>query len=105
MGIQDEESKPNCDRKQIQKLEEDKRIYEEKKKVLQRSINSPEEKSVKIEEIFAMRDEMVQLRHNGKDLKKALDGILSARQLHQEKKKCVVPYTRSKVIRSRCSIM
>jgi len=45
---------------------------------------------VKISDIFDMRDKMVGLKHNGKALRDALDGILSARKQHQEQPRFAV---------------
>ena len=74
MLIHDEKHKPEHLRSwnQIRKLEEDKQIYEEKKKVLDESLKGCPENDIKKEDIFCMRDLLIKLKHNGKPLKDAL---------------------------------
>ena len=74
MLIYDEKSKTGntINWKQIRKLEKDKKIYEQKKNVLDKSLQNSKENYIKEEAIFRMRDDLVNLKHNGRALKDAL---------------------------------
>ena len=74
MLIQDEQNKHESasDPKQIGRLEEDKSNYEQKKRVLDDSINTSKGNSIKTDDILYMSDKMFKLKHNGKAIKDAL---------------------------------
>ena len=77
MLIQDEQSKQERvrDEKKIQNLKKDKRVYEEKKKVLDASMNASKGNHIKLEDIILMKHSLVELKHNGLNLKHVLGKI------------------------------
>lgn len=81
MLIKDEQTKEEVDKDRIDQLIEDKRTYEKKKQIIIRETSSADSdgKVIQIERIYEMRKELCCLKHNGKDLKEALDGIMYAR--------------------------
>ena len=74
MLIYDEENKSEYEKnfEQIRKLQKEKEIHENNKKLLEESLNASAEKDIKNDAIFLLRDELVKLKHNGKLLKDSL---------------------------------
>jgi len=85
MLIREEEAKEKVirDDKKIQKMKRDKQTYETKKDVIMKNIASgcqDKNEAIPIEKIYEMRRKLCSLKHNGKTLREALDGVISARQ-------------------------
>lgn len=84
MLIKDEEVKKKeiRDGRRIEKLKEEKLAYEEKKKLIKKTMANSEGKfkTSPIEKIYERKEELCSLRYNGKLLRKVLDGGMSARQ-------------------------
>ena len=77
MLIRDEQSKQERvrDEKKIQNLIKDKNVYEEKKKVLDASMKASKGNHIKLEDIIIMKNSLVELKHNGRNLKHVLGKI------------------------------
>lgn len=93
MLIKEEEMKEKVirDEEKIAKMKKDKKTYEEKKNVIIENIKKVPTEGKKaevmpIEKIYEMREKLCSLKHNGKTLREALDGIISARQKNHKTK-------------------
>lgn len=93
MLIREEEMKEKVirDEAKIAQMKKDKRTYEEKKNVIIENIKKVPMEGKKaevmpIEKIYEMREKLCSLKHNGKTLREALDGIISARQKNHKTK-------------------
>ncbi|XP_078349258.1 uncharacterized protein LOC144634233 [Oculina patagonica] len=100
MLIKEEEAKEDTirDNRKIEQMKRDKQTYETKKNVIMENITSASKDKnavIPIEKIYQMREKLCSLKHNGKTLKEALDGILSARKRRHkvERKSCVYART------------
>jgi len=84
MLIKDEEAKEKMvrDDRRIAQLKEDKRTYHEEKKIIMEKTSSPDSVGtvISIETIYTMKEELCGLKHNGRTLTEALDGIMYARK-------------------------
>lgn len=95
MLIQDEEAKEKeiRDPEKIKKFVKEKQAYEEKKKLLietMASCSEGESGNLHIEQIYARKEKLCSLKHNGKMLKEALDGVMSATQnMYKERVSCL----------------
>ena len=73
MLIQDEQNKAeHADKKKIERLLNDKKVYENNKEVLIKALDESKGTKIKIEDIFKMRDNLVGLKHNGNALRDAM---------------------------------
>ena len=78
MLIRVEQIEEDGDEDRINQLMKDKRTYEMMKKAIIEETSNPahsEEKDIQIEKIYEMRNQLCSLKHNGKDLKKALGTV------------------------------
>ena len=76
--IRVEQIEEDGDEDRINQLMKDKRAYEMMKKAIIEETSNPahsEEKDIQIEKIYEMRNQLCSLKHNGKDLKKALGTV------------------------------
>lgn len=85
MLIKDEEAKKEeiRDKGKIEKLKEEKQQYEMKKRLIKTTISSSSEgkfKTSPVEEIYKRKKKLCSLKHNGRILREAFDGVMSARQ-------------------------
>ena len=78
MLISVEQTNEDGDKDRIAQLIKDKQTYEMMKKAIIEETSNPansEEKDIQIEKIYEMRNQLCSLKHNGKDLKKALGTV------------------------------
>ena len=81
MLIREEEAKEEVirDDRKIQKMKKDKQTYEAKKEVIKRNIAAEckdKNEAISLEKIYAMRQKLCFLKHNGKTLQEALSKFI-----------------------------